>query len=426
MRQKVAIIGSGISGLTTAWFLHPHHDITLFEANDYIGGHTNTEDIERGGSVWPVNTGFIVFNDWTYPNFQRLMTEVGGVRDQITRMSFSVKCEQSGLEYCGSSIGSLFAQKRNWLRPRFHRMVRDILRFNRQSLDLLQSGELDPEMTLAEFFRRYGYGDWFVSKYIVPMGAAIWSSGEADMMRFPALLFIRFFRNHGLLSVKNRPQWRTLVGGSRSYVDPMTRNFRDRIKLATPVRRVERRPSDRDGVTVHTDQGPETFDQVVFACHSDQALALLDRPTTEETEVLGAIPYTDNDVVLHTDASLLPARHKAWAAWNYHIPESAQAPVSVTYNMNILQNFDHAPDTFCVTLNFSGPIAEDRILKRFRYSHPVFTPEGMQAQARFHDISNCNNTHYCGAYWFNGFHEDGVNSGLRVARDFGVGWADPT
>lgn len=419
MSSRIAIIGTGISGLTTAYFLHQSHDITVFEANDYIGGHTNTEDVTVDGKTYPVNTGFIVFNDWTYPNFQRLMAEIGGVDDQKTAMSFSVKCEQSGLEYCGSNIGTLFAQKRNWLRPRFYRMVRDILRFNRQSIELLDSGELDPKMTLGEFFEQYGYGDWFVSKYIVPMGAAIWSSGENDMMRFPALFFIRFFKNHGLLSVKNRPQWHTLIGGSRSYVEPITAGFSDRIQLNTPVYGVRRAS---DGVTVRTALGEETFDEVVFACHSDQALAILEDPTSAEQSVLGALPYADNDVVLHTDDSLLPKRRKAWAAWNYHIPTSPQAPVSVTYDMNILQNFDDAPATFCVTLNYTGAIKEDKIIKRFNYSHPVFTPEGMVAQQRFHDISNQNRTHYCGAYWFNGFHEDGVNSALRVAADFGISW----
>ncbi|TGG95538.1 FAD-dependent oxidoreductase [Natronospirillum operosum] len=422
MRQRIAIIGSGISGLTSAWLLHPQHDITLFEANDYIGGHTNTEDVQAGGRTWPVNTGFIVFNDWTYPNFERLMAALDGVDSEPTRMSFSVKCEQSGLEYCGSTIGTLFAQRRNWFRPRFYRMVRDILRFNRESMELLNSGELPADMTLGEFFQTYGYGDWFVSKYIVPMGAAIWSSGEDDMLRFPALFFIRFFRNHGLLSVRNRPQWRTLVGGSRSYVAPITRTFADRIRLNTPVRSIERPDGDAGEVRITTDSGTEGFDQVILACHSDQALALLKDPTAEEREILGAIPYTDNDVVLHTDASLLPRRQKAWAAWNYHIAEAGRTPVAVTYNMNILQNFDAAPETFCVTLNYTGPIAEDRIIKRFRYSHPVFTPGGMAAQARFHEISNHNRTHYCGAYWFNGFHEDGVNSALRVARDFGIDW----
>lgn len=419
MPSRIAIIGTGISGLTSAYLLHKAHDITVFEANGYIGGHTNTEDVVIDGKTYPVNTGFIVFNDWTYPNFQRLMAEIGGVVDQKTAMSFSVKCEQSGLEYCGSSIGALFAQKRNWLRPRFYRMVRDILRFNRQSLELLEGGELDPDMTLSEFFEKFGYSDWFVSKYIVPMGAAIWSSGENDMMRFPALFFIRFFRNHGLLSVRNRPQWHTLVDGSRSYIAPITAGFSDKIHLNTPVLGVRREP---DHVVLSTALGEEIFDQVIFACHSDQALKILEDPTEAELAVLGALPYTDNDVVLHTDDTLLPKRRKAWAAWNYHIPTAPQAPVSVTYDMNILQNFDDAPATFCVTLNYTGAIDEDRIIKRFTYSHPVFTPEGMMAQRRFHDISNQNRTHYCGAYWFNGFHEDGVNSAVRVAADFGISW----
>ncbi|MFC3852847.1 NAD(P)/FAD-dependent oxidoreductase [Salinispirillum marinum] len=418
MRQRIAIIGSGISGLTAAYLLHKEHDIELFEANEYIGGHTNTEDVPVGGKTYPVNTGFIVFNDWTYPNFHKLMAELP-VEAQKTVMSFSVKCEQSGLEYCGRSIPSLFAQRRNWLRPKFYRMVRDILRFNKQSIELLEANAIDPHQTLAEFFTEHGYHGWFVSKYIVPMGAAIWSSGEQDMLRFPALFFIRFFKNHGLLSVKNRPQWSTLINGSRSYVEPITAGFRDRIHLNTPVQKVVR---SAEHVQVITEKGHKEFDQVIFACHSDQALAMLAEPTSTEQDILGALPYAKNDVVLHTDASLLPKRKQAWAAWNYHIPTSAQSAVSVTYNMNILQNFDDCPETFCVTLNYDGPIDPKKIIKRFDYSHPVFTPEGMLAQARYHEIGNQNRTHFCGAYWFNGFHEDGINSALRVVKDLGIAW----
>ena len=417
--MKIAIVGTGISGLVAAYRLQHGHDITVFEADTRPGGHTATVDVQLDGRDYAIDTGFIVFNDWTYPNFQRLMAEIGSVDDQKTAMSFSVKCEQTGLEYSGSSIGALFAQKRNWVNPRFHKMVQNILRFNKHSVSLLDNDELDPEQTLGDFLQQHNYHGWFVSKYIVPMGAAIWSAGEDDMMRFPALFFIRFFKNHGLLSVKNRPQWHTLVGGSRSYIKPLTAGFMDRIRLNTPVQRVTRA---NNSVTIEMATGAETFDQVVFACHSDQALALLGDASADEQSILGALPYTDNDVVLHTDASLLPKRRKAWAAWNYHIPASEQAPVSVTYDMNILQNFDKAPETFCVTLNYDGAIAEDKIIKRFTYSHPVFTPEGMTAQARFHDISNQQQTHYCGAYWFNGFHEDGVNSALRVARDLGVEW----
>ncbi|MEX1056651.1 MAG: FAD-dependent oxidoreductase [Natronospirillum sp.] len=419
MRQRIAIIGTGISGLTTGYLLHRQHDITVFEANEYVGGHTNTEDVEVKGKIYPVNTGFIVFNDWTYPNFQRLMQEISGVQDQKTAMSFSVKCEQSGLEYCGSSISALFAQKRNWVKPRFYRMVWDIVRFNKEGAALLDQGNLSPTLTLGDFLQQHGYSDWFVSKYIVPMGAAIWSAGEADVMRFPVLFFIRFFKNHGLLSVKNRPQWHTLIGGSRSYVKPLSAGFAERIRLNTPVHKVTR---DGNQVIIESTHGVEPFDQVVFACHSDQALALLSDPTEHERSVLGALPYTDNDVVLHTDDTLLPQRRRAWAAWNYHIPITLKAPVSVTYNMNLLQRFDDAPVTFCVTLNYDGDIAPDKIIKRFTYSHPVFTPEGMAAQARFHEISNQNQTHFCGAYWFNGFHEDGVNSAIRVAKDLGVNW----
>ncbi len=417
MKERIAVVGSGISGLTTAYLLSRRHDVTLYEAEDTLGGHTNTESITLGGQTWPVNTGFIVFNDWTYPNFHRLLDNLGGIAAEKTEMSFSVKCGLSGLEYCGSNLNTLFAQRRNLLRPRFHRMIREILRFNTLATDLAESGDLDASLTLGAFLDSHGFSDWFVSKYIVPMGAAIWSASEADMRRFQALFFIRFFRNHGLLSVRNRPQWYTLTGGSEAYIEPITRPYRDRIRLNDPVRRIDR---NGDNVTVISDGGTETYDQVVLACHSDQALAVLAEPSAQEQAVLGALPYTVNDVILHTDASVLPRRRLAWAAWNYHIPERESLPVSVTYNMNRLQNFDSAPETFCVTLNPNQPIDEQKIIKRFRYSHPVFSPEGTHAQGQFETISGHQRTHYCGAYWFNGFHEDGVNSALRVARNLGV------
>ena len=422
MRQKVAIVGSGISGLTTAWLLHQQHEVTVYEAGDTLGGHTNTEHVEVQGQIYPVNTGFIVYNDWTYPNFERLLAQLGGLQSEKTQMSFSVSCEQTGLEYCGSSVAALFAQKRNWLNPRFHKMIRTILRFNRESLERLEAQCIPADQTLDEYLQTHGYRGWFVDKYIVPMGAAIWSTGQQAMLAAPALFFLRFFRNHGLLSVKNRPQWYTLSGGSEAYIDPITRGFQDRIFRHSPVRRVERRA---DQVIITTDQGQQSFDQVVFACHSDQALAILAEPTAAEQSVLGNMPYTENDVILHTDASILPKRRKAWAAWNYHIGETEQAGVAVTYNMNILQNFQDAPETFCVSLNYQGAIDENRIIKRFRYSHPLFSAQSQSAQARFHEISNQNRTHYCGAYWFNGFHEDGVNSALRVVADFSLGWPEP-
>lgn len=422
MRQNIAIVGSGISGLTSAWLLQQQHDVTVFEAADSLGGHTNTERVEVQGQIYPVNTGFIVYNDWTYPNFERLLVQLGGLHSEKTKMSFSVSCEQTGLEYCGSSIGALFAQKRNWLSPKFHTMIRTIMRFNRESLERLDAQSIPAEQTLGEYLQAHGYRGWFVDKYIVPMGAAIWSTGQQAMLAAPALFFLRFFRNHGLLSVRNRPQWYTLSGGSEAYIEPITRGLKGRIHTHTPVRRVERSANQ---VVISTEQGQQTFDQVVFACHSDQALAMLAEPTAAEQSVLGGMPYTENDVILHTDASILPKRRKAWAAWNYHIGKTAPEGVAVTYNMNILQNFHTAPETFCVSLNYQGAIDQNRVIKQFRYSHPLFTAQSQAAQGRFHDISNHNRTHYCGAYWFNGFHEDGVNSALRVAADFGLSWPEP-
>lgn len=416
-KQKIAVIGSGIAGLSAAHVLSREHEVSLFEANDYLGGHTHTQDVELGGKTYPVNTGFIVYNDWTYPNFIKLMDQLG-VESEASDMSFSVRCENTGLEYNGTSLNSLFAQRLNIIRPKFLFMVKDILRFNKQTVELLAKDEVDDEQTLGQFVKENGYSDAFVNYYIVPMGAAIWSASVAVMMDFPLRFFLRFFNNHGMLSVDDRPQWRVLKGGSRSYIEPITCSFKDRIHLNTPIKQVLRH---EDGVDVITKQGDALrFDQVVFACHSDQALAMLAEPTRAESEVLGALPYQNNHVVLHTDESLMPKKKLAWAAWNYHIPQRANDCAMVTYNMNILQNFDDAPETLLLTLNRNQEINPAKIIAKYEYTHPVFTQDGIKAQARHADISGHNRTHYCGAYWFNGFHEDGVKSGLRVAEAFGL------
>ena len=416
-KQKIAVIGSGIAGLSAAHVLSREHEVSLFEANDYLGGHTHTQDVELGGKTYPVNTGFIVYNDWTYPNFIKLMDQLG-VESEASDMSFSVRCENTGLEYNGTSLNSLFAQRLNIIRPKFLFMVKDILRFNKQTVELLAKDEVDDEQTLGQFVIENGYSDAFVNYYIVPMGAAIWSASVAVMMDFPLRFFLRFFNNHGMLSVDDRPQWRVLKGGSRSYIEPITRSFKDRIHLSTPIKQVHRH---EDGVDIITKQGDTLrFDQVVFACHSDQALAMLAEPTRAESEVLGALPYQNNHVVLHTDESLMPKKKLAWAAWNYHIPQRANDCAMVTYNMNILQNFDDAPETLLLTLNRNQEINPAKIIAKYEYTHPVFTQDGIKAQARHADISGHNRTHYCGAYWFNGFHEDGVKSGLRVAEAFGL------
>ncbi|MFU8895671.1 MAG: NAD(P)/FAD-dependent oxidoreductase [Gammaproteobacteria bacterium] len=408
--MKIAIIGTGIAGLTAARRLCVEHEVTVFEANDYIGGHTNTIDVEHNGRSWPVDTGFIVFNDWTYPNFIALMTEIG-VASQPSDMGFAVHCERTGLEYCGSSLGRLFAQRRNIVRPGFWGMIRDILRFNREAPRLLQTGG-DDDLQLGAYLARERYSARFIDHYIVPMGAAIWSTDPQTMLSFPARYFVKFFANHGLLSVNERPQWRVIKGGSRSYIAPLTAPFADRIRLNTPVARVYRDPL---GVELALADGQRArFDAVVFACHSDQALALLAEPTKAEREVLGAIPYQPNLAVLHTDERLLPVRRRAWAAWNYHIPAAPTSAVSVTYNMNILQGLD-ADAQFLVTLNPTMDIDPKKIIREIAYQHPVYTPEGVAAQARRGELMGQHRSFYCGAWLGYGFHEDGVKSGLVAA-----------
>ncbi len=416
-KQKIAVIGSGIAGLSAAYVLSREHDVSVFEANDYLGGHTHTQDVQLGGKTYPVNTGFIVFNDWTYPNFIKLMDQIG-VESEASDMSFSVRCENTGLEYNGTSLNSLFAQRLNIIRPKFLFMVKDILRFNKQTVELLETNAVDDEQTLGQFVKENGYSDAFVNYYIVPMGAAIWSASVEVMMDFPLRFFLKFFNNHGMLSVDARPQWRVIKGGSRSYIGPIINSYKDKVYLNTPIKKVAR---DEQGVDIYTAKGEvHRFDQVIFACHSDQALKMLDKPNRKESEILGDIPYQNNHVVLHTDKRLMPKKKLAWAAWNYHIPQRANDCAMVTYNMNILQNFDDAPETLLVTLNRSQEIDPSKIIAKFEYTHPVFTQDGIKAQARHAEISGHNRTHYCGAYWFNGFHEDGVKSGLRVAEAFGL------
>lgn len=413
-RKKIAIIGAGISGLTAASKLHPFHDIHVFEKNAVIGGHTHTEHVKINEQSFAINTGFIVYNDWVYKNFNALMEPLN-LKRVPTEMSFSIKDDVTGLEYNGHNLDSLFAQRRNLLSPSFYKMIKDILKFNRESIEDYNANNIPDSLSLADYFKQKKLGKMFISKYIVPMGAAIWSSGEADMLNFPALFFIRFFKNHGLLSVKDRPQWYTLAGGSEAYLKPLTAPFKDKITTNANIKSVVRH---NDYVElVMEDNNNLQFDEVVFACHSDQALALLAQPSEDEQAILGAIPYTPNEVVLHTDESLLPKRKKAWAAWNYHLGADKAAPASLTYNMNLLQSIENAPVTFCVTLNRTHLIDPDKIIGRYQYDHPAFGANSESAQTRYHEIGNKNRTHFCGAYWFNGFHEDGVNSALRVVKD---------
>lgn len=406
--MKIAIIGTGISGLTSAYYLHREHDIEVFEAGAHIGGHTATVDVSLGGHRYAVDTGFIVYNDWTYPNFIALMDEIG-VPNRPTEMSFSYRDAPTGLEYAGSDLNTLFAQRRNLLSPRFYGMIRDILRFNRESIADLETGKVPTDISLGDYLNSRKYGPSFTDYYLIPMGSAIWSADTPVMLDFPLEFFLRFFKNHGLLSITNRPQWRVIKGGSREYIGPLTQGFRHKIQTNTPVLSVDR--TDQAVLLKLPGDTTKTFDHVIFACHSDQALDLLANPTGEETTVLGAIPYQDNDVVLHTDTRLLPRRQRAWSSWNY-LGTGQSSRSTVTYNMNILQGIQ-APETFCVTLNNSAAINPHRILGRFNYSHPVFTMNGMRAQQQWSNI-NKDRTSYCGAYWRNGFHEDGVFSARRV------------
>lgn len=413
--MKVAVIGTGIAGNVAAWKLAGEHEITVFEADRRIGGHTNTVDVIAAGQRWAVDTGFIVFNDATYPNFIALLDELG-VESQASDMSFSVRSERDGLEYNGASLNALFAQRRNLLRPSFYRMLLDILRFNREAPALLD--DPDNTISLGDYLDQNGYSSRFVDHYIVPMGAAIWSATPGGMRAVPAAFFVRFFHNHGLLSVNDRPTWRVIKGGSRNYLDKLVAGHRDRIRLDTPVEWVRRHA---EYIEVKAKGAPvERFDHVFFACHSDQALKLLADPTPEEQEVLGAIEYQQNEAVLHTDHTLMPERRLAWAAWNYHIPRGASDPdgkVALTYNMNILQGLE-APVEFCVTLNYTHAIDPDKIIQTISYSHPVFTEAAVAAQKRHREINGARRTYFCGAYWRYGFHEDGVVSALSALEHF--------
>ncbi len=410
--MKIAIVGTGIAGNLAARELARDHEITVFEADQRIGGHVHTVELEHGGKSWSVDTGFIVYNERTYPNFCRLLDELQ-VPTRESRMSFSVRCERSGLEYCGHTLNTLFAQRRNLLRPSFHRMIRDILRFNREAPTLLDGP--DENLSLGSYLVRESYSREFVEHYILPMGAAIWSAEPRRLRGMPAGFFVRFFHNHGMLDLKDRPVWRVIQGGSVNYMNRLIAGHRERIRAGMPVRRLRR---EEDAVWVECEgHAPERFDQVFLACHSDEALALLEKPTEAEREVLGAIPYQANEAVLHTDASLMPRRRLAWAAWNYHLPAEPKKQVALSYNMNILQGLD-APVDFCVTLNNTEAIAPEHVIRRISYRHPVFTPEGIAAQQRHKELNGTQRTWYCGAYWRNGFHEDGVVSALAALEHF--------
>jgi predicted NAD/FAD-binding protein len=419
--RRIAVVGSGVAGLVAAYVLSRRHEVTLFEAADRLGGHTNTVDVELGGRRWAVDTGFIVHNRRNYPYFVRLL-ELLGVESQTSTMSLSVRDERHDLEWSGSNLDTLFAQRRNLVNPRMWSMLREVLRFDRTATHLLETTD-DPDLTLGAWLDRERYGRAFRDLYVVPMGAAIWSTSPQDMLRFPARTFVRFLNNHGMLDLFGRPVWRTIPGGSRRYVEQIRRPFEERIALSSPVRRIRRPAAGGVELVVERPSGTETlsFDGVVIAAHSDQALRMLEDPTRAEREVLAAVPYTPNDAVLHTDTSLLPKRRKAWASWNVHVARADLQRVSVTYDMNILQHL-RAPEELLVTLNRDEDVAPDRVLQRIPYEHPLFTAEGVAAQRRFAEVSGVDGrTWYCGAWWRYGFHEDGVRSALAVAAQFGMG-----
>ena len=411
--MRVAIVGSGISGLVAARRLHGgRRRVDVFEASDHVGGHVNTVDVDDAGELRAIDTAFVVYNERTYPLFTKLLEELG-VATKPTSMSFSVRCDRSGLEYNGTSANGIFAQRSNLFRPAFHRMLRDILRFNREAPAFLDV--CDETTSIGAYIARNRYSTEFFERYLAPMGSAIWSCGPGRFRDFPARLLIAFYVNHGLLSLRDRPVWRVVEGGSKRYVEALIAPFRDRIRLRTSVRSVRRRSNV---VLVDHTHGTETYDEVVFACHSDQALRLLSDPTEAEREILGTFPYEANEAVLHTDVSVMPRRRRAWASWNYHVRADAIDRAVLTYDMNRLQGIE-SKVRFLVSLNETGAVDESQVLRRFTYHHPIHTTERAHAQARHAELIRANRTSFCGAYWGNGFHEDGVRSATAVCDAFG-------
>ncbi|MGI9429176.1 MAG: NAD(P)/FAD-dependent oxidoreductase [Bythopirellula sp.] len=420
--MRIAVVGSGISGLVCARLLSRRHEVILFEAERQLGGHVNTVDVKLVDEQLerPIDTGFIVYNERTYPNFSKILTDLN-VSTTPTSMSFSVRCDITGLEYNGTSLNGVFAQRRNLLRPSFHRLLRDILRFNREGCADYQ--QVPETQTVGEYLAQRGYSPQFSKQYLLPMGAAIWSCPCDDFAGFPIRFILQFYVNHGLLSLRDRPTWRVIRGGAIQYVNRLARPFADCVRLNCPVRAVRRLNGQ---VRVRHAGGDERFDEIVFACHSDQALRILGDADSLETELLSAFPYNQNTAVLHTDASVLPRQRRAWASWNYHITRDRGTRPTVTYNMNMLQHI-RSPHTFCVTLNHSTVIDPEKVIGTFRYAHPQFTVKRASAQRRHDELIRRRHTSFCGAYWRNGFHEDGVVSALAVCQKYGIpDWTSET
>ncbi len=412
--MKLAIIGSGISGLTAGHLLNRKHDISIFEANDYIGGHTHTHNLKVRNRDYLIDTGFIVYNERTYPSFIKLLDQLG-VERQLSTMGFSVKSTSEDYEYSGESINSLFAKRSNIFRLSFLKMLYEMYKFGKEA-DSNGLG-LNASTTLGEYLKEKKYSKEFIHYFITPMGAAIWSTPANKVLEMPAYFFIKFFYNHGMLEISNRPNWWVIKNGSFQYISKIIKGFEEKIYLSSPIKKVVR---TGDGVELFFVKNDKklNFDAVIFATHSDQALSLLESPSDLEMEILKSFPYQKNEVLLHTDATVLPKRKLAWASWNYQLDADPNAPVVLTYNMNILQSIQ-SDQTFCVTLNDHDSVDQRKVIKKISYDHPLFTVDAIAAQKRKHEISGINNTYYCGAYWRNGFHEDGVVSALDVCEQFG-------
>ncbi|HZP65874.1 MAG TPA: FAD-dependent oxidoreductase [Rudaea sp.] len=413
--MRIAVVGSGIAGLAAAWLLGREHAVTLFEAAERLGGHTHTHAVELGGRTFAVDTGFIVYNPPHYPLLHKFF-ETLGVASQPTTMSFSVRDEASGLEYNATSLAGLFCRRRNLVSPRFWRMLGGILRFYREAPALLDAPGEGP--TLGEYLAEQRYAEAFRDDHLVPMASALWSSPSARILDFPAKYLVRFMANHQMLQANGRPQWRVVAGGSQRYIDALRARWQVDARTGCAVRHVRR---NGPGVEIESSAGSERYDHVVLACHSDEALALLADASERERDILGAIPYQENDTVLHTDARLLPRRRAAWAAWNALVPAGAHEHCTVSYCMNLLQSLD-APEPLVVTLNRTADIAPEKILKRMRYHHPVYTHASVAAQGRKAEIQGVNRTWFAGAYWGFGFHEDGIASAVGVANSLGARW----
>jgi predicted NAD/FAD-binding protein len=413
--MRIAVVGSGIAGLATAWQLAREHQVVLFEAESRLGGHTHTHEVERDGRRFRVDSGFIVHNPANYPLLTAMLDELK-VEIQPTTMGFSVHNARSGLQYSAGTLGGLFCQRRNLLSPRFYRMVADILRFYREAPALLAGDAEGPG--LGDYLQAQSYSQMFIDEHLVPMASALWSSPSDRVLQFPARYLVQFMANHHMLSAGDRPQWKVVKGGSSRYIAALESVWRVEARLSSAVTSIARVAG---GVEVRTAAYSEHFDQAVLACHSDQALALLDAPSAREQEILGAIRYQANDTVLHTDASLLPPNRRAWAAWNAHIPADPSADCTVSYCMNLLQGISsHEP--FVVTLNRSAAIDPAKVIARMQYAHPEYTHASVAAQKRRAEINGVDGIWYCGAYWGWGFHEDGIRSGIEVVRALGVRW----